>query len=146
MIIGLLSLSASMASAQVVSYSTTGLHSSECTSDGWTQWTAEDSCDVPVTIDWNRETVTVEKDQTYEMLYQENAYVDDAGNEVTSYRIIDQHGDHGELFMVTDSKGESQLIIAFQDVRWCYDVTLSAPQDEDLMPSPMTQWMCMATP
>ncbi|MCQ2289285.1 MAG: hypothetical protein MJZ74_09330 [Muribaculaceae bacterium] len=144
--IGLLWLWAGIASSQVTNYSTNRLYSSENTSQGWTQWTSEQTCDTPITIDWTNETVTVEGNatQSYNLLYQDDAYTDASGNEVCSYRLVDQYGDRGEMKMTTSDNGDTQIVIEFQDVRWCYDVTVSAPQDLDVTPTPMMQWMCMA--
>lgn len=111
------------ANAQTWTFRTIGYSQKELKSYGWTSWSKWYDSNMTITMDLNRDIVTVysPKTQKYKIIDYSDPYMD-SGAQCVDYHFIDQDGDKGTMSLVMKPSGQSEIYIRFANVQWAYVV------------------------
>ncbi len=113
-------------SAQVQYYKTTA-YAQASVYNGRYVWGDWKSSDMNLTIDLNRDVITIysPRTQVYRVLDIANggqAYYDNDGGKNVKFYIVDQDGDRGEIRLRIERNGNSQVYVDFSNIAWVYNV------------------------
>ena len=88
----------------------------------WTDWTRWQYSDILISIDSNRDIITIysEMEQKYRIIEWNGRYRDNKGGEQTEFIVVDQDGDKGIIRIRIQSNGVAQLYVEFDNVMWVY--------------------------
>ena len=90
----------------------------------WGNWSDWQPSNMTLTIDLDRDVITVysEKRQVYQVLENMGSYTDESQGRQTKFYVIDQDGDYGYVRLRIEKNGNSQVYVDFGDVMWVYNV------------------------
>ena len=117
-------LSASSLSAQTYYYKTFQFSIKYKTNGVWSNWSDWESSNMTLTIDLDRDVITVysEKRQIYKVLENMGSYTDESQGRQTKFYVVDQDGDLGYVRLRIEKNGNSQVYVDFNDIMWVYNV------------------------
>lgn len=122
----LLVFSVSISFGQVLKLKSTSLSSKYKTEYGWTDWAEWEEVSVLITIDLQKERITIysAEKQIYDIAENEGKEYDSDGDEILSFYCVDKDGLMCRIRFVTlhSVDNQLQLYVDYNNMKWVYNV------------------------